>query len=38
MEIQILRKQGRSIRQISKDMGISRNTVRKFLRSNHPPE
>jgi len=32
MEIRILNNQGKSIRQIAKLLGISRNTVRKFLR------
>lgn len=36
MEIQILKKQGKSIRQIAKSLGISRNTVRKFLRVKKP--
>ena len=30
MEIQILYRQGKSIRQISKELGVCRNTVRKF--------
>ena len=32
VEIQVLRKQGRSIRQIAREMGMSRNTVRRYLR------
>jgi transposase len=32
VEIQVLRRQGRSIRQIVRDTGLSRNTVRKHLR------
>lgn len=32
VEIQVLRKQGRSIRQIAREMGLSRNTVRRCLR------
>jgi len=32
MEIHILHKQGKSIREISRFMGVSRNTVRKCLR------
>ena len=32
MEIRILSKQGKGIREISRVMGISRNTVRKYLR------
>lgn len=38
MEIHILYKQGKSIRQIAREMGLSRNTVRKFLRINSPPK
>jgi transposase len=38
MEIRILSKQGKGIREISRIMGISRNTVRKYLRvSNKEP-
>ena len=33
MEIRILAKQGKSIREIARAMGISRNTVRRYLRS-----
>lgn len=32
MEIRILARQGESIRQISRRMGLSRNTVRRYLR------
>lgn len=32
MEIHVLHQQGRSIRRIAKDLGISRNTVRNYLR------
>lgn len=32
MEIQVLKKQGRSIRQIARETGMSRNTVREYLR------
>lgn len=32
MEIQVYRKQGKSLKWISKQMGLSRNTVRKYLR------
>lgn len=34
MEIHILHKQGKSIREISRMMGVSRNTVRRYLRGN----
>ena len=37
MEIRILRRQGQSIRQISKTLGVSRNTVRRYLRSDVLP-
>ena len=33
MEIRILAKQGKSIHEIARTMGISRNTVRRYLRS-----
>jgi transposase len=32
VEIQVLRRQGRSIRRIAQEMGMSRNTVRRYLR------
>lgn len=32
MEVQVLKRQGRSIRQIAKEMELSRNTVRRYLR------
>jgi transposase len=32
VEIQVLNKQGRSIRQIARETGLSRNTVRRYLR------
>ncbi|ADI39237.1 transposase [Waddlia chondrophila WSU 86-1044] len=38
MEIQILRKQGKGIRQIANELCLSRNTVRKYLRSKKPPK
>jgi len=37
MEIRILSRQGQSIRQISKTLGVSRNTVRRYLRRDAPP-
>lgn len=37
MEILILYRQGVSIRNIAKKMGLSRNTVRAFLRSKQTP-
>lgn len=38
MEINILRKQGKGIREISKLMGVSRNTVRRHLRHDNPTQ
>ncbi len=35
MEIKILHKQGMSSRAIARELGISRNTVKRYLRSNH---
>jgi transposase len=32
VEIQVLQRQGKSIRAISAELGIARNTVRKYLR------
>ena len=37
MEIRILHKQGLSIRAIARQLGVSRNTVREYLRSDKPP-
>jgi transposase len=34
--IQILHQQGKSIKAISRELGVSRNTVRKYLRQNTP--
>lgn len=36
VEIQVLKRQGRSIRQIAREMGMSRNTVRRYLREGKP--
>ncbi|WP_306718056.1 helix-turn-helix domain-containing protein, partial [Klebsiella pneumoniae] len=36
--IQILHQQGQSIKAISRELGISRNTVRKYLRSQVTPK
>ncbi|HEY4366593.1 MAG TPA: helix-turn-helix domain-containing protein, partial [Steroidobacteraceae bacterium] len=32
VEIQVLRRQGQSIRRIARELGVSRNTVRRYLR------
>ena len=37
MEIKILRRQGVGIREIARQMGVSRNTVRKYLRTEAEP-
>lgn len=37
MEIRILLKQGKSIRGIAQELGVSRNTVRKYLRNSDEP-
>jgi transposase len=37
MEIRILRRQGKSIRWIARELEISRNTVRKYLRDSSEP-
>lgn len=37
MEIRVLRRQGMSIREISRRTGVSRNTVRRYLRNNGEP-
>jgi len=38
VEIHVLRRQGKSIRSISAELGLSRNTVRKYLRSERAPK
>lgn len=38
VEIQVLKRQGKSIRAISMELGISRNTVRKYLRNRRRPK
>ena len=38
MEIQILRKQGMGLRAIAREMGVSVNTVRKYLKHEGPPQ
>ena len=37
MQVKILFKQGKSIREISRVMKISRNTVRRYLKVEHKP-
>lgn len=37
MDIFALRRQGMSMRSIARDLGIHRNTVKKYLECNHPP-
>jgi transposase len=37
VEIQVLRRQGKSIRAISAELGVARNTVRKYLRAERRP-
>ena len=37
VEIRVLRRQGRSIREIARTLEVSRNTVRRYLRSNRLP-
>lgn len=38
MEIQVLHRQGMSIKAISRELGVSRNTVRRYLRSKSVPQ
>lgn len=37
MEVRVMARQGKGIREIAREMGISRNTVRKYLRESGPP-
>jgi transposase len=37
VEIQVLKRQGKSIRAISAELGVARNTVRKYLRAERAP-
>jgi len=37
MQIRILHRQGHSIRQLASELGLSRNTVRKYLRTDRDP-
>lgn len=38
LEIQILARQGHGVCSIARELGISRNTVRRYLRGERPPE
>lgn len=37
MEVRVMARQGKGIREIAWEMGLSRNTVRKYLRKDGPP-
>lgn len=37
VDIKSMHRQGRSIRSIAKELGVSRNTVRRYLRGTQPP-
>jgi transposase len=37
VEIRVLARQGKSIRQVARDLGVSRNTVRRYLRAREAP-
>lgn len=38
VEIRVLARRGRSIKEIARELGVSRNTVRKYLRHDAPPQ
>ena len=38
VDIQVLHRQGVSIKGIARELGVSRNTVRKYLRADQAPE
>ena len=38
VEIHVMHRQGMSIKAISRELGVSRNTVRRYLRSGTVPE
>ena len=38
VDIEVLRRQGKSIKGIARDLGISRNTVRRYIRADTVPE
>ena len=38
VEIQVMHRQGKSIKAISRELGVSRNTVRRYLRTPQVPE
>jgi transposase len=38
MEIRVMHRQGKSIKAISRELGVSRNTVRRYLRSKSIPQ
>ena len=38
VDIQVLHRQGKSIKGIARELGVSRNTVRRYLRVEHSPD